>query len=121
MNSTDKTIHDGLRIASWIILAVTLALTFFFAREVLVQRDELAGKIDLDQLDLPLLTRLAFVAPQWGIKLVAGAAMFILGIKELLFRWKMFKLTVNVASLAGILFLLLAFHRAVVDIFLQLY
>ena len=108
-----------LAIASWVMFLLAALLIYHTTSTILSQRGPILEKIEENDLDVPLLTELYFSVGRGIIIAIAGIAMVVLGLKEILFRWRTFKLVLNGLALFGTFLVLEGFHKSMLAILLE--
>ena len=108
-----------LAIASWVIFLLAALLIYHTTSTILSERGPISEKIEASDLDVPLLTGLYFDVASGVIIAIAGIAMVVLALKEILFRWRTFKLVLNGLALFGTFLVLEGFHKSMLAILLE--
>ncbi len=79
---------------------------------IMIRREQYAEIFTDFGVEPPWVTWLALQIPDWIIIAVVGATMIFLTGKEMLFRWRTFRLTINLFVFACAILLLVAFLEA---------
>ncbi|MCH7725738.1 MAG: hypothetical protein IH991_04550 [Planctomycetes bacterium] len=108
-----------LAIASWVMFLLAALLIYYTTSTILSERGPISEEIEARDLDVSLLTGLYFDVANGVIIAIAGIAMVVLALKEILFRWRTFKLVLNGLALFGTFLVLEAFHKSMLAILLE--